>query len=46
MVYHGGGMELMEKVYAPHNLLSFPGGNSDIQMGGWFKKEINSLEDL
>lgn len=44
--YRGGGMELMEKVYAPHNLLSFPGGNSDIQMGGWFKKEINSVEDL
>jgi len=44
--YRGGGMELMEKVYAPHNLLSFPGGNSDIQMGGWFKKEINSVDDL
>jgi TRAP-type mannitol/chloroaromatic compound transport system substrate-binding protein len=44
--YRGGGMALMEKVYAPHNLLSFPGGNSDIQMGGWFKKEINSLDDL
>lgn len=44
--YRGGGMELMEKVYGPHNLLSFPGGNSDIQMGGWFKKEINSLDDL
>lgn len=44
--YHGGGMELMQKVYAPHNLLSFPGGNSDIQMGGWFKKEINSVDDL
>ncbi|HBC3368352.1 TPA: TRAP transporter substrate-binding protein [Vibrio vulnificus] len=44
--YYGGGMELMQKVYAPHNLLSFPGGNSDIQMGGWFKKEINSVEDL
>ncbi len=44
--YRGGGMELMEKVYGPHNLLSFPGGNSDIQMGGWFKKEINSLQDL
>ncbi|MGY3572440.1 TRAP transporter substrate-binding protein [Vibrio paucivorans] len=44
--YHGGGMELMQEVYAPHNLLSFPGGNSDIQMGGWFKKEINSIEDL
>ena len=44
--YRGGGMELMEKVYAPHNLLSFPGGNSDIQMGGWFKKEINTVDDL
>ncbi len=44
--YRGGGMELMEKVYAPHNLLSFPGGNSDIQMGGWFKKEIRTLDDL
>lgn len=44
--YYGGGMPLMEKVYAPHNLLSFPGGNSDIQMGGWFKKEINSVDDL
>ncbi|MGC9403619.1 TRAP transporter substrate-binding protein [Vibrio genomosp. F10] len=44
--YQGGGMELMQEVYAPHNLLSFPGGNSDIQMGGWFKKEINSIDDL
>lgn len=44
--YYGGGMELMEKVYSPHNLLSFPGGNTDTQMGGWFQKEINSVEDL
>ncbi len=44
--YHGGGLELMQQVYSPHNLLSFPGGNSDIQMGGWFKKEINTVEDL
>lgn len=44
--YRGGGMELMQEVYAPHDLLSFPGGNSDIQMGGWFRKEINSLDDL
>ncbi|WP_428773199.1 TRAP transporter substrate-binding protein [Vibrio sp.] len=44
--YRGGGMELMQRVYGPHNLLSFPGGNSDIQMGGWFKKEINSVDDL
>ncbi len=44
--YHGGGLELMQQVYEPHQLLSFPGGNSDIQMGGWFKKEINAIEDL
>ena len=44
--YYGGGMELMEKAYAPHNILSFPGGNTGVQMGGWFRKEIKSLNDL
>ncbi len=44
--YHGGGMELMDKVYAPHNLVSFPGGNTGNQMGGWFQKEIKSIKDL
>ena len=44
--YHGGGMELMQKAYAPHNMYSFPGGNTGMQMGGWFRKEINSLADL
>jgi TRAP-type mannitol/chloroaromatic compound transport system substrate-binding protein len=44
--YYGGGMELMEKVYDEHGLLSFPGGNTSNQMGGWFRKEINSVADL
>ncbi len=44
--YHGGGFELTQKVYEPHNLVSFPGGNIGNQMGGWFQKEINSIEDL
>jgi len=44
--YHGGGMELMQKVYAKHGVYSFPGGNTGVQMGGWFRKEINSLDDL
>lgn len=44
--YHGGGMELMKKVYDQYGILSFPGGNTGNQMGGWFKKEINSLDDL
>jgi len=44
--YYGDGMELMQKVYEPFNLLSFPGGNTGVQMGGWFQKEINTVEDL
>jgi TRAP-type mannitol/chloroaromatic compound transport system substrate-binding protein len=44
--YYGGGMELMKKAYAKHHVLSFPGGNTGSQMGGWFKKEINTVADL
>ena len=44
--YHGGGMELMEKLYSKYNMLSFPGGNTGNQMGGWFQKEIKSIKDL
>ncbi len=44
--YYGGGLELMQKVYTRHGILSFPGGSTGNQMGGWFQKEINSLEDL
>ncbi len=44
--YRGDGMALMDEVYRPHNLYSFPGGNTGQQMGGWFRKEIRSLDDL
>ncbi|WP_432698577.1 TRAP transporter substrate-binding protein [Marinobacterium sp. YM272] len=44
--YYGGGMELMQKVYEPLGLISVPGGNTGVQMGGWFRKEINSVDDL
>jgi len=27
-------------------MLSFPGGNTGVQMGGWFRKEIKSVDDL
>ena len=43
---YGGGKELAKKVYDQHGLLTFPGGNTGMQMGGWFRKEINSLADL
>lgn len=44
--YHGGGMELMQKTYDKFDVLSFPGGNTGVQMGGWFQKEIKSVADL
>ena len=44
--YYGGGLDLMLKAYKKHKVLSFPGGNTGVQMAGWFKKEINTLEDL
>ncbi len=45
-LYHGGGMELWQEVYAPFGLVPTAAVNTGVQMGGWFNKEINSLEDL
>ena len=42
----GGGMELWREQYAKYNLHPFVGGNTNIQMGGWFRKPINSLADM
>jgi len=42
----GGGMKLWEELYAPHNLIPMCGGNTGVQMGGWFNREINSIADL
>ncbi len=44
--YYGNGMKYMEKVYGKYGMLAFPGGNTGVQMGGWFRKEINSVNDL
>jgi len=45
-LHYGGGMELWRELYAPFSLVPFACGNSGVQMGGWFNKEINSLADL
>lgn len=44
--YYGGGEALTKKVYDKFKVDCYPGGNTGVQMGGWFKKEINSLKDL
>lgn len=45
-VYHMGGQELWHEVSAEFGLIAFMAGNSSAQAGGWFNKEINSVEDL
>ena len=44
--YHGGGIDLYNEFLAKQGLVGFPGGNTGVQMGGWFRKEINTVEDL
>jgi TRAP-type mannitol/chloroaromatic compound transport system substrate-binding protein len=46
-LYGGGGMELMQQLYAERfNVLPLPAGNTGMQMGGWFRREINTVADL
>ncbi len=45
-LYYGGGIDLWHETYQPFNLLAFPCGNTGAQMGGWFNKEINSIDDV
>jgi TRAP-type mannitol/chloroaromatic compound transport system substrate-binding protein len=45
-LFAGGGMELWREQYAKYNLVPFAGGNTGVQMAGWFNKEINSIEDF
>ncbi len=42
----GGGYDLWKEVYAKFNVVPFLGGNTGVQMGGWFNREINSVADL
>ena len=45
-LHYGGGLELWRELYAPFNIVPFPCGNTGVQMGGWFNREINSAADL
>ena len=45
-MYEGNGLKLMREFYAKYNIISFPGGNTGAQMGGWYRKEIKTLDDI
>jgi len=45
-MYHGGGRELMNEFFKDYNAYGIPAGNTGAQMGGWFRKEIKTVDDL
>jgi TRAP-type mannitol/chloroaromatic compound transport system substrate-binding protein len=45
-LYEGGGMPLLREFFKEYNVYNIPCGNTGAQMGGWYRKEIKSVEDL
>jgi TRAP-type mannitol/chloroaromatic compound transport system substrate-binding protein len=46
-LYEAGGLDMLQTMYAERfNVIQFPAGNTGVQMGGWFNKELASAADL
>src|SRR5690348_4083254 len=45
-IYYGGGLQLVREFFRDFGIISFPGGNTGVQMGGWWRKEIHTTADL
>src|SRR5256885_266954 len=45
-LHHAGGNELLNEVLKNFNCFGTAAGNTGAQMGGWFRKEIKTTEDL
>lgn len=45
-MYYGEGLELTRKMFADFNIINFPGGNTGVQMGGWFRHQVETLADF
>ena len=43
---YGGGLEMLNELYGTFGILGIPFGNTTAQMGGWFRKEIKTLDDM
>ncbi len=43
---HGGGEEMMNDLLKEYNAIGFASANTGAQMGGWFRKEINTIDDI
>ncbi|MEF2074006.1 TRAP transporter substrate-binding protein [Consotaella aegiceratis] len=44
--YHGGGNDLLNEFFGTQGVYAMPAGNTGAQMGGWYRKEINTVDDL
>src|ERR1700727_1052838 len=42
----GGGQALWDELYAPFGVKPFMAGNTGVCMGGWFRREIRSRDDV
>jgi TRAP-type mannitol/chloroaromatic compound transport system substrate-binding protein len=42
----GGGRQLMREFFKDYGIVNFMGGNTGTQMGGWFRKEVKTVQDL
>ena len=45
-ILHGGGLELWREAYAPFNLRPYPGGNTGVQMAGWFNRKLTDIQSF
>lgn len=45
-MFKGGGLEIIQKAYDPYNVKVLPCHLVVPEAGGWFNREINSVEDL
>ena len=45
-LYEAGGLDLWRQLYAQNGLVPYPCGNTGVQAGGWFNKEISSIDDF
>src|SRR6266851_2799344 len=45
-IYYGGGLELVREFFKDFGIISFPAGNTGVQMGGWWRKEVKTVADL
>lgn len=45
-MYYGEGMDLTRAMFSDFNIRNYPGGNTGVQMGGWFRRQVGSVADL